>query len=75
MERIVKIEGMTCDGCVDSIKEAVSALPGIDVCNVKMGKATISTCLSGPEQVLELEQSIIQAVNMAGYKVRSIVPK
>jgi copper chaperone CopZ len=75
MERIVKIDGMTCDGCVGAIEKEVSALTGIDLCAVKIGWATITTCLSGPEQVLELEQSIIQAVNKAGYKVQSIALK
>ena len=63
---------MTCQHCVDTIKTTIEAIDGVEVCNVRIGRASIKTCLMGPEQVLEPEHSIINAINKAGYTVKTM---
>ncbi|MGL5123514.1 MAG: heavy-metal-associated domain-containing protein [Fusobacteriaceae bacterium] len=42
MEKILKIEGMSCIKCIAFIKEILSEIKGIDrVVNVEIGKITI----------------------------------
>ncbi len=72
MVKKIKINGMTCDDCVNSVTKAIEGINGVDTCSVKMGSAEIETCLSGPEQFLELETSIVSAINKAGYSVKNI---
>ena len=72
MKRKVKIDGMTCQHCVDTVKKAIEAIDGVELCNVRIGRASIETCLMGPEQALELEHSIINNINKAGYTIKSI---
>ncbi|MCK5198908.1 MAG: heavy-metal-associated domain-containing protein [Spirochaetales bacterium] len=72
MKKKIKIKGMTCQHCVDAVTNALENVNGVDLCKVKIGSATIETCLSGPEQIIELEHAISGAVNKAGYSVKSI---
>jgi len=72
MKKKIKIEGMTCQHCINSVKAAIESIDGVEFCKVKTGKAVIETCLMGPEQVLELEQSIVSGIKEAGYTVISI---
>jgi len=72
MVKKIKIDGMTCDNCVTQVTKAIEGIQGVDTCSVKIGKAQIETCLSGPQQILELEESIVTAVSQAGYSVKSI---
>ncbi|MGL1893916.1 MAG: heavy-metal-associated domain-containing protein [Spirochaetaceae bacterium] len=72
MIKKIKVNGMTCDDCVKAVRKAIEGINGVDTCSVKIGSATIETCLSGPEQFLELETSIVSAINEAGYSVKSI---
>jgi len=60
------IEGMTCTGCEEHIKHAVSQLPGfISVeANHKTGKATVKFDKSKTSI-----QQIVAAINATGYKV------
>lgn len=61
-----KIEGMTCGGCVDSIKAQVCSLPGVETCNVKVGEMELSFKSDSkltPEKISE-------AVSKAGYTLK-----
>jgi copper chaperone len=35
------LQGMSCGGCVRSVKAALSSIPGVTVENVEVGKATL----------------------------------
>ena len=72
MKKKIKINGMTCQHCINSVKAAIESIEGVEFCKVKTGKAVIETCLMRPEQVLEFEQSIVSGIKKAGYTVRSI---
>ncbi len=37
----IKIGGMTCDGCVRSVSNVLSKVPGVRVREVKVGSATV----------------------------------
>jgi copper chaperone len=43
MERMsIKIDGMSCGGCVNSVRNARSRVPGVEVQQVEVGSATLS---------------------------------
>lgn len=37
----LEIQGMSCGGCVASVKKALAAVPGLTVTNVQIGGATV----------------------------------
>lgn len=43
MEKMyLKIGGMSCGGCVNSVRNALSQVPGVEVRQVEVGSATLS---------------------------------
>lgn len=59
----IRIEGMMCEGCVKSVKEALEKVPGVtgvDV-NLKKGTATV-------QQEGATDDALIKAVVDAGYR-------
>lgn len=40
-ERTFTIQGMTCGGCVNSVKRVLGAVPGIEPLKVEVGSATV----------------------------------
>ena len=63
-ETTLTITGMHCGHCVMRVQKALGALPGVQVKQVEIGKATLAydTAKSSPE-------AIRQAVEGAGYQV------
>lgn len=41
MKKVIKIEGMGCDHCIVSVKEALSEIEGLEILEVKLGEATV----------------------------------
>lgn len=41
MKKVIKIEGMGCDHCIVSVKEALSKIEGLEILEVKIGEATV----------------------------------
>ena len=62
------IEGMQCTGCEDVIREAVSALPGIDQVSVSYRKAAVDVDF---DDVFVDEKLIRQCIEDNGYGVAS----
>ena len=60
----VSIEGMTCGGCVNAVRNVLSRVPGVRVDDVGVGKATIAS--DDPQQV---EPQVRQAIERAGFRV------
>lgn len=56
------IKGMDCSGCVKAIEAQVCKIPGLAVCNVEIGKVTLTG-----EQLDD--EAVKKAVETAGYKV------
>lgn len=61
----LRIEGMTCTGCVNSVARVLAALPGVAQADVSLTKArakvTYDPALTGVE-------AMRQAIERAGYK-------
>ena len=54
MEEVsLKIAGMSCGGCVTSVRNALARLPGVQVRQVEVGSATVAydPSLSTPEAI------------------------
>ena len=64
MERIsISIGGMSCGGCVNSVRNALARIPGVQVDQVKVGMATVAydPDMTDPEQLRA-------AIEKAGFK-------
>ncbi|MBW3572379.1 MAG: cation transporter, partial [Gemmatimonadetes bacterium] len=61
----IAIEGMSCEHCVASVKDALGRLDGVQVRDVKVGAATVAY---DPGRVTP--QRIAQAVEAEGYPAR-----
>ncbi|MGH8721620.1 MAG: heavy-metal-associated domain-containing protein [Burkholderiales bacterium] len=66
METIkLKIEGMTCTGCVNSVTRVLSALPGVAQADVSLTKARAKVTY---DPALTGVAAMKQAIERAGYK-------
>jgi copper chaperone CopZ len=61
---ILKIEGMTCDHCVRSVREALSSLPGVKKAEVSLVQKQAVVQSEGPLDV----PMALKAVEQEGYK-------
>jgi copper chaperone len=59
----IKIAGMSCGGCVNSVRNALALLPGVQVRNVEVGSATLAY-----DPRLSTPESIRSAVVKAGFE-------
>lgn len=60
----LEIGGMSCGHCVGAVKKALASLPGVQVDDVQIGRATIDY---DPAKVQDTQ--IREAVDDAGYEV------
>jgi copper chaperone len=58
----IPITGMSCDGCVNSIRTALSSIPGVADAQVKVGTATVTydPALTNPDAMRDV-------ITRAGY--------
>jgi len=66
----IEIGGMSCDGCVNSVKRVLSRVPGVRVVGVSVGSAQVAE--EGPEAP---EQALRQAIEKAGFTPGAIEPR
>jgi copper chaperone CopZ len=60
-----KVEGMTCEHCVNAVTEEVSAVPGADAVQIDLAGGVVSVQSSAP-----LDYDVVSAaVDEAGYKL------
>ena len=65
---IFKVDGMTCGGCVGSVKRAVTnALPGIQA-DVDLRRGTVT--VSGTAHTAEVSDKVLAAIRGAGYEAQ-----
>ncbi len=62
----IKIDGMSCQHCVMSVKQAVEALDGVTSAEVTVGEAVVSY-----DESKVNKDALEQAVQKAGFKVVS----
>ena len=58
----IHIRGMSCGGCVRSVRHALDRLPGVRVDAVTVGTATVSY-----DPAVTARQDILAAIERAGY--------
>jgi copper chaperone len=63
-EITLKIEGMSCQHCVMSVKKAVDSIDGVSSSEVEIGSATVVY-----DENSVSEETIKDAINRVGYKV------
>jgi copper chaperone len=63
-KRTIEIGGMTCGHCVSRVSNALKAIPGIRVEDVKVGSATVEF-----DEAATDESVIAKAIETAGYAV------
>ena len=64
MNKIITIEGMSCQNCVNHVKSALEDVKGLTKIDVEVGKATVEGDAS--------DQEIKDAIEDMGYDVTSI---
>jgi copper chaperone CopZ len=60
---VLEIEGMTCDHCVASVREALAGVSNAVVQSVEIGRAAVD---AGPEATRE---QLVEAVEAVGFDV------
>ena len=61
----LRIEGMTCTGCVNSVARVLGALPGVAQADVSLTKARAKVTYDPAKTGVE---AMKQAIERAGYK-------
>ncbi len=62
----LKIEGMSCQHCVQAVKKALGDVAGVDSTEVEIGSATVRY-----DNARATEKDLEAAVEKAGFSVRS----
>ncbi len=65
----VQIDGMTCGGCVASVRRVLAAMPGVTLGNVTIGTATMDI-----DPAKTTEAAVRDAIDGAGFTVRAYLP-
>ncbi|MFQ3574566.1 MAG: heavy-metal-associated domain-containing protein [Thermodesulfovibrionales bacterium] len=64
MNKVLNIEGMSCQHCVRRVRSALEAIKGIKAVDVSIGMASVEY-----DETSVNESVIIDAITKAGYKV------
>ena len=67
MNRILNVDGITCENCVDTIKEALESLDGLFSVDVDIEKKQV--VLEFDEKIAKAED-LIDKIEEVGFKVR-----
>jgi copper chaperone len=62
-----EIEGMSCGHCVKAVREALAALPGVNVDAVSIGSATVQF-----DPASNNVGTLVDAIADAGYEAREV---
>ena len=65
-ETKLKIEGMSCQHCVQAVKKALSGVTGVDSTEVEIGSATVRY-----DDARATQKDLEAAVEKAGFSVKS----
>ena len=68
MEKLkLNVQGMSCNGCVRHVIQALAAVPGTRVEEVKVGSATVAI-----DPAKTPREAVVAAIREAGYEVRDV---
>ena len=62
---VMKVTGMSCQGCANALKSKVDSVSGVVSCDVSFEKGSASVALSNPDA----EQSVEDTIKKLGYTV------
>lgn len=62
----IRIDGMSCQHCVDRVREALAAVKGVHVESVTIGEAVLSPTAGAPSR-----ESVLAAIRSVGYSAES----
>jgi copper chaperone CopZ/predicted peroxiredoxin len=65
--RSFAIEGMTCQGCVDTVTSAIQGIPGVKSVNVSLADKKVVVSADDPAT---LSEKILSAIATAGYQAK-----
>lgn len=63
-QQTIDIGGMTCGGCVNRVRAALMALPGVTIDTMRVGQATVSF-----DEDTTDASTVAQAITDAGYDI------
>ena len=68
MERVILIDGMTCEHCVKRVTNALQEIEGVETVEVDLEAGSAKVTLSA-----EVEDSVLEeAIEEAGYDIRDV---
>ena len=68
----LKVTGMTCNGCANSVKKALLGVPGVESAEVNLAAASATVRMDASRATPE---QLEQAVKAAGYQAESVSPE
>jgi copper chaperone CopZ len=60
----IRVEGMTCDSCVERVEKAIRATPGVASASVNLATKRAEVTFSGVPDIA----AVIAAIGVAGYE-------
>ena len=66
----VNIGGMSCDGCVRSVRNALSRLPGVTLVDVAIGTAEVTL-----DDAISSEDDVARALDRVGFQSSATTPR
>ncbi|MCP4634817.1 MAG: heavy-metal-associated domain-containing protein [candidate division Zixibacteria bacterium] len=66
-EAIMKIDGMTCMGCVGKVKKSLSSIEGVKSCDVSLEESRATVVFTND---VVTDTDLVEAVKKLGYKVQ-----
>jgi copper chaperone len=67
MQKIIDVDGITCEHCVTTIKKSIESLSGIVSVNVDIQKQQVIVDFNGS---LKNSEKILEKIGEAGFEVR-----
>ena len=67
MNKIINVDGITCEHCVDTIKEAVEILDGVLRVDVNIAQKQVVVEF---DEKMEKQEDLIDKIEEVGFKVR-----
>ena len=64
MKKIVYVEGMMCEGCAKSMKEAFEKMVGVESCKIDLKNKCATLKLEGNV----VDKALMDCVELAGFK-------
>ncbi|BCZ19392.1 Copper ion binding protein CopB [Helicobacter sp. NHP19-012] len=61
MKEVLKVEGMTCDHCVDKVEKFVGEIEGVEHIEVKLEQQEVAVTFNPPATLEDIKEAILDA--------------